>query len=316
MEQERRRMGSLTIVGQCRGDLAMFKRQLERAKIARFADGSSKPKFWEETRRDEKIIVLGDLISPLNAWCAFAPTSASEDSEILKIAVLVAEHTGACIVEGLHELMLFSGDTSRCHLGSGHRALLALVRSPKFGARWASVSCSAAYGLTRAGRSIKAIVQDNASIPPPCERLAPYWPNVSAFDRCTRYTHRELEHVPTLAWCSRSYAIHPSALCAHLSSVYSRSRCGPREWGAAVDEIAEQYRAFDDARRATLVVVRGEPVRDDESGCIDGERSDVQEMIRACLEPTIERYKVDASAAALAAIATQRLFHKGAKRSQ
>ena len=85
---------------------------------------------------------------------------------------------------------------------------------------------------------------------------------------------------------------------------------------AAVDEIAEQYRAFDDARRATLVVVRGEPVRDDESGCIDGERSDVQEMIRACLEPTIERYKVDASAAALAAIATQRLFHKGAKRSQ
>jgi hypothetical protein len=289
----------------------MFKRQLERARIARFVEG--KPKFTEG-RRDDKIVVLGDLVSPLNAWCAFTPTSASEDAEILKLAVLVAEHTDACIVEGLHELMLFSGDTSRCHLGSGHRALLALVRSPKFVARWANVSCASAYGVTRACRSIKAIVQDNASMPPPCERLAPYWHCVSAFDRCTRYIRRELEHVPTLAWCSRSYAIHPNALCAHLSSVYSRARCGLREWGAAVDEIAEQYRAFDDARRATLVVVRGEPVRDDDSGFIDGEKSDVQEMIRACLEPTVERYKIDADAAALAGIATQRLFHKGSKR--
>ena len=304
----------LTIVGQCRGDLAMFKRQLERAGIARFPDGRSANKPTFADTGDDRIVILGDLISPLNAWCAFTPTSASEDAEILKIAVLVAEQTGACIVEGLHELMLFSGDTSRCHLGSGHRALLALVRSPKFVARWASVSCSAAYGLTRAGRSIKAIVQDNASIPPPCERLAPYWPSVSAFDRCTRYAHRELDQVPTLAWCSRAFSIHPSAMCAHLSSVYSRARCGPREWGAAVDDISDQYRAFDEARRATLAVVRGEAIRDDERGFIDAGKSDVQDMIRACLEPTIERYKVEASAATLAGMATQRLFHKGAKR--
>jgi hypothetical protein len=305
----------LTIVGQCRGDLAMFKRQLERAGIARFLDGRSANKPTFADTGDDRIVILGDLISPLNAWCAFTPTSRSDDAEIIKLAVITAESTGACIVEGLHELMLFGGDTSRCHIGSGHRALLALVRSPKFVARWASVSCSSAYGLTRSCRSVKAIMQDNASIPSPCERLAPYWPSVSAFDRCTRYAHRELGQVPTLAWCSRAFSIHPSAMCAHLSSVYSRARCGPREWGTAVDEISDQYRAFDDARRATLAVVRGQALRDDERGFIDAGKSDVQDMIRACLEPTIERYKVDASAAALAAMATQRLFNKGAKRS-
>lgn len=301
----------LTIVGQCRGDLSMFRRQLVRAGLATFAEG--KPRF---TRR-ERVVILGDLVSPLNAWCAFAPTTPSEDAEIMKLAVLAAEETGACIVEGLHELLLIGGDTSRCHTGPGHRALLALVRSPRFLTRWAAATrerSASAHGVTRACRSVKAILQDNASLPSPSEALAPYWPAVSAFDRGTRYVSREIE-VPSMYWCSKAFALHPAALCTHLSSIYSRARCGGREWASAVDGVVEQYRTFDDARRGALVVLHGEPVADEARGFIEADRAHVTEALRACLAPIVERYKLDASAASLAAAAAQRVLHKGPKRA-
>lgn len=323
----------LTIVGQCRGDLVMFRRQLYQAGLASNVEG--KPKF---VKPPGPVVILGDLISPLNAWCAFAPTTPSEDAEILKLAVLVSEETGACIVEGLHELLLLGGDTSRCHTGPGHRALLSLVRSPKFLARWAAATrdrCSSVHGVTRACRSVKAILQDNASLPAPSEKLAPYWPAVSAFDRGTRYIHREIE-VPQLYWCSRAFGLHPSALCTHLSSIYSRARCGQREWATAVDGVVEQYRAFDDARRSALLVVHGVVVPDEQRGLLGtgsngtgangtgangtgsgsgSEKAAITEALRASLAPIVERYKLEASAASLAAAAAQRVLHKGPKRA-
>ena len=308
----------LTIVGQCRGDLAMFRRQLFHAGLVSTVEG--KPKFVKPGPGSlDRVVILGDLISPLNAWCAFAPTTQSEDAEILKLAVLVSEETGACIVEGLHELLLLGGDTSRCHTGPGHRALLSLVRSAKFLSRWAAATrdrCSSVHGVTRACRSVKAILQDNASLPAPSEKLAPYWPAVSAFDRGTRYLSREIE-VPQLYWCSRAFGLHPAALCTHLSSIYSRARCGQREWGTTVDGVVEQYRTFDDARRSALLVVNGATVPDEQRGLVGGgdDKAAITEALRVSLAPIVERYKLDASAASLAAAAAQRVLHKGPKRA-
>ena len=80
----------LTIVGQCRGDLAMFRRQLFHAGLVSTVEG--KPKFVKPGPGSlDRVVILGDLISPLNAWCAFAPTTPSEDAEIMKLAVLAAE---------------------------------------------------------------------------------------------------------------------------------------------------------------------------------------------------------------------------------
>jgi hypothetical protein len=301
----------LTVIGQCRGDMGMLKRQLERARIATFVD--DEPRFAQRHPAD-RVVILGDLVSPLNAWCAFAPRDPSDDADILQLAVLVAEQTGARIVEGLHEMLLFGGDKSRCHTASGHRALLALVRSTGFLARWSAVSGASAFGVTRACRSARATLQDNASLPPPSDALAPYWPSVSAFDRGTRYQHRELGPMPPLAWCSRAFAIHPSAMCTHLASIYARSRCGTREWATAVDGVVEQYRAFDEARRGTLLLARGEPVADDERGFVDARKADVHAMLVASLGAIVDRYKLEPTADALAAAATQRLFHKGPKR--
>jgi hypothetical protein len=298
----------LTLVGQCRGDLGMLKRQLERARIASF--DYEEPRFAPRDR----VVILGDLVSPLNAWCAFAPQAPSDDAEILELAVLVAEETGARIVEGLHELMLFSGDTSRCHASAGHRALLALVRSPAFRSRWSAVSGASAFGVTRSCRSIRAILQDNASLPPPSEAIAAYWPSVSAFDRSTRYHHRELGAVPQLAWCSRAFSIHPSALCTHLGSIYARSRCGAREWAAAVEAVVEEYRSFEEARRGTLLLVGGEPVGDEERGFVVADKAELHAMLCACLGSIVDRYKLETTAASLATAATQRVFHKGSKR--
>ena len=112
------------------------------------------------------IVVLGDIVGPLNAWGTCEPL-ASDDAAILQLAVQVPDATGAGVVPGLNEMMLLGDDTSRCQLGKSHRKLLALVRNAAFRDAWRRACKRAPESVCRAAKTVPAIVHDNSTRPAP-----------------------------------------------------------------------------------------------------------------------------------------------------
>ena len=289
-------MRGFALVGQCRGDLALFVRQLERVGVVVSFQRNNKLTVTAKSAPD--IVILGDLICPLNAWSSY-PSSGNHDARILEVAVTVACELGAGLVCGLHEQMLILRDsTERCMQGPNHRRLLALVANPTFLAAFVEARKNFAHGVVSAGMNPKAIVSDNRTREPPSE-LAPYWARMSLFDRGTRFicarkgARGGYFDLPVLGLGSAALAVHPLALRDHLLAEYGRLRSSIPAWKATVEAIGEQYAAFDRARRRCLLVLPcGMLVPDTERGVLAGDVADMREPLTRVFDDIIERYHV------------------------
>jgi hypothetical protein len=291
------------LIGQCRGDLELFVRQLGAVHVA----AARTPKGFTLTFRSPvpSFVVLGDIVGPLNAWGTCSPLVASDDAAILQLAVQVSDATGMGVVPGLNELMLLGDDTSRCQLGKTHRKLLALARSPPFREAWRRATRRAPEAVCRAARTVAAIVHDNAARPPPAP-LAPYWPRLSALDRGTRFVVRgpasSLIDAPQVGLASRAFAPVASAVAEHLAFEYNRLRCGAAEWGRAAEPIARAYADFDALRRRCIATrSSGAAVADHVSHVLD--RAVLREELERRLAVIVSRYAPPATAAELASAA-------------
>lgn len=289
-------MRGFALVGQCRGDLALFVRQLERVGVVVSFQRNNKLTVTAKSAPD--IVILGDLICPLNAWSSY-PSSGNQDARILEVAVTVACELGAGLVCGLHEQMLIlRGATERCMQGPNHRRLLALVANATFRGAFVEARKNYAHGVVAAGMNPKAIVSDNRTREPPSE-LAPYWARMSLFDRGTRFicarkgARGGYFDLPVLGLGSAALAVHPLALRDHLLAEYGRLRSSVPAWKTTVEAIGEQYAAFDRARRLCLLVLPcGTPVPDTERGILAGDVADMREPLTRVFDDIIERYHV------------------------
>ena len=289
-------MRGFALVGQCRGDLALLVRQLDRVGVVVSFQRNNKLIVTAKSAPD--IVILGDLICPLNAWSSY-PSSGNQDARILEVAVTVACELGAGLVCGLHEQMLIlRGATERCMQGPNHRRLLALVANPTFRGAFVEARKNYAHGVVAAGINPKAIVSDNRTREPPAE-LAPYWARMSLFDRGTRFicarkgARGGYFDLPVLGLGSAALAVHPLALRDHLLAEYGRLRSSVPAWKATVEAIGEQYAAFDRARRRCLLVLPcGTPVPDPERGVLAGDVAEMREPLTRVFDDIIERYHV------------------------
>ena len=295
-------MRRFALVGQCRGDLALFVRQLARVGVA-VSFQRSKLTITaksDASKSDTSIVILGDLICPLNAWSSYQPAE-NHDARILEVAVTVAEKLGAALVCGLHEQMLLRGATERCMQGTNHRRLLKLVLNSKFRAALARARLKDANGVACAGKSPEAILSDNKTREPPPE-LAPYWDRMSLYDRGTRFvcrTRKGFVDLPVLGLGSSALAVHPLAMRDHIVAEYGRLRSAIPQWKATAEAIGEQYAAFDRARRRCLVVTpQGTCVPDEERGVLAGPAADMQVPLTRAFEDIVERYSVRGATAA------------------
>jgi hypothetical protein len=286
-------MREFALVGQCRGDLALFVRQLERIGVV--VSFQRNNKLSVVAKSAPAIVILGDLICPLNAWCSY-PSQGNQDAQILELAVKVACALGAGLVCGLHEQMLIlKHATERCMQGANHRRLLALVANADFRAAFARARKNNAYGVVAAGMNPAAIVSDNRTRAPPPE-LAPYWDRMSVFDRGTRFICARKGaggyfDLPVIGLGSAALAVHPLALRDHLLAEYGRLRSSVPSWKATVEAIGEQYAAFDRARRRCLLVLPfGKPVPDTGSGFLAGSVADLHGPLMRVFDDIIERY--------------------------
>lgn len=300
-------MRGFALVGQCRGDLALFVRQLERVGVA---VSFARNRLSVTAKSAPPIVILGDLICPLNAWCSYPPAE-NHDARILEVAVTVARALGAGLVCGLHEqMLLLRGATERCMQGTNHRRLLKLVANAEFRRAFADARKNPTHGVACAGKSPAAIVSDNRTREPPPE-LAPYWDRMSVFDRGTRFVHtrRGIVDLPVLGLGSVALAVHPLALRDHVLAEYGRLRSSTAAWKATVEAIGEQYAAFDRARRRCLVVLPcGTPVPDPERGFLAGDAAELQGPLTRVFDDIIERYHVrGATSAELYAVTVRAL---------
>jgi hypothetical protein len=284
-------------IGQCRGDLGLLHRQLAAVGIRVTYE---RARTVVTARSPPPLVILGDLICPLNAWCSYAPC-ANDDARILQTAVAVANAVGAALVLGLHEQLLMRGVTARCAQGTNHRKLLALVASKPFRRALAEARANEAHGVVCAARAPVAILNDNASRPPPVG-LAACWHRLSVYDRGTRFQIKRgasYVDVPHVGLGSRAFAVHPLALRDHLMAEYGRLRCGAQQWAAALEPIKEQYEQFERARRERIAVTpSGASVRDTERAAL-ASAAELQEPVTRMFEDIVARYHVATSAAEL-----------------
>ena len=290
------------LVGQCRGDLDLFIRQLGAVHVA----VARTPKGFALTFRSPvaPFVVLGDIIGPLNAWGTNEPL-VSDDAAILQLAVQVSDATGAGVVAGMNELMLLGDDdTSRCMLGKSHRKLLALARNGAFRDAWRRACRRAPETVCRAARTVPAIVHDNAARPAPAP-LAQYWPRLSAMDRGTRFVVRGpsgLVDAPIVGLASRAFAPAVAAVAEHLAFEYNRTRCGAAEYARAVETVARAYVEFDALRRKCIATrANGAVVSDHVAPCLDAGL--LREELERRLAVIVARYAPPATAAELASAA-------------
>ena len=296
------------LVGQCRGDLALFMRQLARVGVV---VSFQQKRIAVTMRSAPAMVILGDLICPLNAWSSYPPhANANQDARILEVAVAVAKAHGAGLVIGLHEQMLLRGVTSRCMQGKGHRKLLTLVASSEFRRALADARKNDTHGVVCAGKSPTAILIDNRTRDAPAE-LAPYWDRMSVFDRGTRFQARSgasYADLPVLGLGSSALAVHPLALRDHLTAEYGRLRSMPQQWRATVEAIGEHYAAYDRARRRCLVVLGGSVVPDPEQGALAVPVGELQAPLTRMFEDIVTRYHLrGVSAAELYAVTVRAL---------
>lgn len=290
------------LVGQCRGDLALFVRQLAHVGVlVSFVRGKlSITAKSDAAKSDTSIVILGDLICPLNAWSSYQPAE-NHDARILEVAVTVAERLGAALVCGLHEQMLLRGDNARCMQGTNHRRLLKLVLNSKFRAALAKARANDAHGVACAGKTPEAILSDNETREPPPD-LAPYWDRMSLYDRGTRFVCRTSKgsfvDLPVLGLGSSALAVHPLAMRDHIVAEYGKLRSAIPQWKATVEAIGAQYAAFDRARRRCLVVTPHGIVPDREEGVLAGTTEDLRAPLTRALEDIVERYSVRGATAA------------------
>ena len=286
-------MRGFALVGQCRGDLALFVRQLERVGVV---VSFQRNKLNVVARSAPPIVILGDLICPLNAWCSY-PSSGNQDARILEVAVTVARALDAARGWGRHaQRGGLGGGTERCMQGPNHRRLLALVANADFRDAFARARRNYAHGVAAAGKTPAAILSDNRTRDPPAE-LAPYWDRMSLFDRGTRFVCARkgasagYVDLPVLGLGSAALAAHPLALRDHVQAEYGRLRSSVPAWKATVEAIGEQYAAFDRARRRCLLVLPcGTPVADTERGALAGDVEDLREPLTRVFDDIIERY--------------------------
>ena len=290
------------LVGQCRGDLELFIRQLGavHVAVARKPGGAFALTFRSPV---QPFVVLGDIIGPLNAWGTNEPL-VSDDAAILQLAVQVSDATGAGVVAGMNELMLLGDDTSRCQLGKSHRKLLALARNGAFREAWRRACKRAPETICRAARTVPGIVHDNAARPAPAP-LAQYWPRLSSMDRGTRFVVRGpsgLVDAPIVGLASRAFAPAVAAVAEHLAFEYNRMRCGAAEYARAVESVARSYAEFDATRtRCIATRANGTVVSDHVAPCID--TGALREELERRLAVIVARYSPPATAAELASAA-------------
>jgi hypothetical protein len=244
----------VALIGQCRGDLDLFVRQLAAVHVSVTRAGSGFSLAFKSPLAP--FVVLGDIVSPLNAWCTSPEAAPSQDASVLQLMLQVSEAVGAGIVPGLHELLLLDNDTSRCQVGTNHRRLLALVRSAPFRSAFGRATRRAPPGISRAARSIAGIVHDNASRPAPAG-FEPFWVRLGALDRGTRFVMRAggaLVDVPHVGLASSALAPRPTALAEHCAFEYNRLRCDHAGWSRAVAALARQYAEYERLRRRCIAV--------------------------------------------------------------
>ena len=293
------------LIGQCRGDLDLFVRQLGAVHVA----VARTQKGFTLTFRSPvpSFVVLGDIVGPLNAWGTASTQcepAASDDAAILQLAVQVSDATGAGVVPGLNEMMLLGDDTSRCQLGKSHRKLLALVRNAAFRDAWRRACKRAPESVCRAAKTVPAIVHDNSTRPAP-PPLGAYWPRLSALDRGTRFVVRGpsgLVDAPMVGLASRAFAPAVSAVAEHLAFEYNRTRCGVAEWSRALEGVAKAYAEFDAARKKCIATrANGTVVTDHVAHTLD--RALLREELERRLAVIVARYATPATATELASAA-------------
>jgi hypothetical protein len=275
----------VALIGQCRGDMQLFRRQLAAVQVTVSQKGLTR------ARNAPAFVVLGDVIGPLNAWCAYQARVASDDVDILQLVIRLSEELGVGVVPGVYELMLLEGDTRQCGNGQNHRKLLGLVADPDFIRSW-KVACSQAPpSVKRAARHIKGILHDNDTRPPPVG-LGPYWPLLSTFDRGTRFVVGGRD-VPSIGLASTTFQPTPFALASHFQLEYHRARgCDLSKWREIVSGVSIGYHEFDAVRRRAIVVAEsGVLVRDSVSGVLDpaGMR-EFETLLASLLEPLVGRF--------------------------
>jgi hypothetical protein len=289
------------LVGQCRGDLELFIRQLGAVHVA----VARKPKGFALTFRSPlaPFVVLGDIIGPLNAW-GTCEALVSDDAGILQLAVELSDATGAGIVPGMNELMLLGDDTSRCQLGKSHRKLLALARNASFRDAWRRACKRAPETVCRAARNVPAIVHDNTARPAPAP-LAAYWSRLSSMDRGTRFVVRGpsgLVDAPIVGLASRAFAPVVAAIAEHLAFEYNRTRSGVKEWARAAESVAKGYAEFDALRKKCIATrANGSVVSDHLVPSVD--TGLLREELERRLAVIVARYAPPATAAELASVA-------------
>jgi hypothetical protein len=280
-----------TYVGQCRGDLALLLRQLHAVGVRNRATQRGAYDFVAPAKAH--VVVLGDLVGPRNAWSAGSATVASDDLEILRLTVALCEQTGASALAGLHELLLFSGTTTQCGHGENHRRLLRYVSSDEFRAAWDDATRRVPRHVRRAARHVDAILQDNATRPPPAgfERQ---WPLLSTYDRGTRFLVHGADAAHT-GFGSTAFDPDPAALAHHLAHEHHRLRAPDAQtWQLELRAIARPYADFEAARRACLAVHAGVAVRDPAGALL---APDAARAFRAALERALARAAAAAPAA-------------------
>jgi hypothetical protein len=292
----------VVLIGQCRGDMQLFRRQLAAVQVTVSQRGLSR------ARNAPAFVVLGDVIGPLNAWCAYQPRVASDDVDILQLVIRLSEELGIGVVPGVYELMLLAGDTRQCGNGQNHRKLLRLAADPDFNRSW-KVACSQApSSVKRAARHIQGILHDNDTRPPPVG-MEPYWPLLSTFDRGTRFVMGGRD-VPSIGLASTTFQPTPFALASHFQLEYHRVRgCDLSKWREIVSDISGGYHAFDAVRRRAIGVAEsGMLVSDSVSGVLDpAAMRDFATLLTALLEPLVARFSKSTGAAALTRVAAAAL---------
>ena len=285
------------LIGQCRGDLALFVRQLGAVGVrVTFERG----RVAVTTRSPPPLVILGDLICPLNAWCSYVPCG-NDDARILETAVTVANAVGGALVLGLHEQLLMRGVTARCAQGTNHRKLLTLVANKEFRRALAEARHQPAHGVVCAARAPTAILIDNASRAAPVG-LGTCWHRLSCFDRGTRFQIKRggsYVDAPLVGLSSRAFAVHPLALRDHLMAEYGKVRCGAGAWQQHLEPIRGAYDAFERARRERIAVLpSGGAVRDTASGFLAGATVELQEPLTRMFDDIVARYHVGGTSAA------------------
>ncbi len=285
-------------VGQCRGDIALLTRQLHAVGVRNRATQRGVYDFAPPPGKAH-VVVLGDIVGPRNAWSTCSTRVASDDLEILKLTMALCQQTGASVLAGLHELLLFGGTNTQCGYGENHRRLLRYVNSDEFGAAWDEASRRVPRHVRRAARHIDAILQDNASRAAPAgfERQ---WPLLSTFDRGTRFLVHGADAAHT-GFGSTAFDPDAAALAHHLCAEYHRLRCTEKQWHDELRAIARPYAEFEAARRACLAVHNGAPARDGAGALLAAE---APRLFRAHLERAlacvVQRTSSGAAAPALA----------------